>query len=130
MSQKSIFMTINKKRVYSILEIERNKDYVNFLIKIDFSHPVFQGHFPGKSVLPGVMTCDIVRHLVSDTLEHKVQLVFAKNIKFLKMIVPSEDNTYNVKIAIIKEQEKYNIKASISQNKYTYFKLNGEYKRK
>jgi hypothetical protein len=56
--------------------------------------------------------------------------VFAKNIKFSKMIVPSEDNTYNVKISIIEEQEKYNIKAIISQNDDAYFKLNAEYKTK
>ena len=118
------------KKVYSVLEVNENKDDINYLIDIDFSHPVFKGHFPEKSVLPGVMMCDIVRHLVSDTLGIKAQLVLAKNIKFLRMIVPSEDNTYNVKISIAEDKEKYNIKATISQNDDAYFKLNAEYKTK
>ena len=129
MSPKSTFMTINGKQVYSILKTKQDGDSINYLIEIDFSHSVFQGHFPEKSVFPGVMMCDIVRYLVSDKLRKKVQLVFAKNIKFSRMIVPSEDNTYNVKISII-EEEKYNLRAIISQNDDGYFKLNAEYKTK
>jgi len=123
-------LTIKMEKVYSILEAHENEDDLNYLIDINFSHPVFKGHFPEKSVLPGVMMCDIIRYLVSDKLGVKVQLVLAKNIKFLKMVVPSEDNTYNVKISIIKDQEKYNIRAIISQNDDAYFKLNAEYKTK
>jgi len=123
-------MKINKKLVYSILKIKEDGDSISYLIEIDFSHPVFQGHFPEKSVLPGVMMCDIVRHLSCDKLGIEVQLVLAKNIKFLRMITPSKDNTYNIKISIIEEKEKYNIRAIISQNEDTYFKLNAEYKTK
>ena len=123
-------MKINKKLVYSSLKITEDKDSISYLIEIDFTHPVFQGHFPEKSVLPGVIMCDIVRYLVSDKLGVKVQLVLAKNIKFLKMVVPSENNTYNVKISMVEDQEKYNIRAIISQNDEIYFKLNAEYKTK
>ena len=123
-------MKINKKLVYSILKIKEDGDSISYLIEIDFSHLVFQGHFPEKSVLPGVMMCDIVRYLVSDKLGRKIQLILAKNIKFLRMIVPSKDNTYNVKISIAEDQEKYNIRAIISQNDDAYFKLNAEYKKK
>lgn len=118
------------EKVYSILEAHENEDDLNYLIDIDFSHPVFKGHFPKKSVLPGVMMCDIVRYLVSDKLGINVQLLLAKNIKFLRMIVLSEDNTYNVKISIVEDQEKYNIRAIISQNDDAYFKLNAKYKTK
>ena len=76
------------------------------------------------------MMCDIVRHLSSDKLGIEVQLVLAKNIKFLRMITPSKDNTYNIKISIIEEKGKYNIRAIISQNDDAYFKLNAEYKTK
>ena len=121
---------IKMEKVYTVLETHENKDYINYLIDIDFFHPVFKGHFPERAVLPGVMTCDIIRYLISDKLRIKAQLVLAKNIKFLRMIVPSKDNTYNVKVSIVEDQEKYNIKATISQNNDAYFKLNAEYKRK
>ena len=34
------------EKVYSILEVHENEDDLNYLIDIDFSHPVFKGHFP------------------------------------------------------------------------------------
>ena len=118
------------EKVYTILEMYEDERNINYLITIDFSHSVFKGHFPKKPVLPGVMMCDIIRYLVSDKLGAKARLVLAKNIKFSRMIVPSENNTYNVKISIVEDQEKYNIRAIISQNDDTYFKLNAEYKTK
>jgi 3-hydroxyacyl-[acyl-carrier-protein] dehydratase len=118
------------KKVYSIIESKQDNSEIIYKIKIDFSHPVFKGHFPNKSVFPGVMMCDIIRHLVSDYLNIEVQLSLAKNIKFSKMIIPSKDNNYYVKILIEKIQEIYNVRSSVSKNEDTYFKINAQYKKK
>jgi 3-hydroxyacyl-[acyl-carrier-protein] dehydratase len=123
-------MKIKEKRIYSILEKRQEDSSISYLIEFDFSHPVFKGHFPGKPVLPGVMMCDIIRYQVSDVLGKEVQLKTAKNIKFSRMIIPSENNNYNVKISIINNEEQYEVKAVISQNDNIYFKLNAKYKTK
>ncbi|MBT4478491.1 MAG: hypothetical protein HOC66_03690 [Flavobacteriales bacterium] len=114
-------------KIYSVIEAGDDKGDINYLIKIDYSHPVFKGHFPKKAVLPGVMMCDIIRYLISDKLGFQVQLSFAKNIKFSKMIIPSKNNTYNVMVSIIENEKKYNIKAIISQSDDIYFKINAQY---
>ena len=123
-------MKIKEKRIYSILEKRQEDSSISYLIEFDFSHPVFKGHFPGKPVLPGVMLCDIIRYQISDVLGKEVQLKTAKNIKFSRMIIPSENNNYNVKISIINNEEQYEVKAVISQNDNIYFKLNAKYKTK
>lgn len=123
-------MIINGKRLYSILKKKEEINDIDNLIEIDFSHPVFKGHFPDKPVLPGVIMCDIIRNQISDVLSKKMQIETAKQIKFLKMITPSENNNYNVKISIINNQQQYIVKAIISQNDNTYFKLNAKYKTK
>ena len=118
------------KKIYSILKTSQIENNINYLIEIDFSCPVFKGHFPKKPILPGVMMCDIVRYLVSTHLGVNVQLILAKNIKFSKIIEPKKNNTYNVKISINNDQEKYKVKAVFTQNDDAYFKLNAEYTRK
>ena len=123
-------MKIKEKKIYSILEKRQENSSISYLIEFDFSHPVFKGHFPGKPVLPGVMLCDIIRYQISDVLGKEVQLKTAKNIKFSRMIIPSENNNYNVKISIINNEEQYEVKAIISQNDNIYFKLNAKYKTK
>ena len=32
-----------------------------FRVRLDASHPVYRGHFPGHPVLPGVCTLQLVR---------------------------------------------------------------------
>ena len=123
-------MKINGKRIYSLLEKKQEINSINNLIEIDFSHPVFEGHFPEKPVLPGVIMCDIIRHQISDFLDKKMEIETARQIKFLKMITPSENNSYNIKISIINNQQQYIVKAIISQNENTYFKLYAKYKTK
>lgn len=118
------------EKVYAILEAHENEGDINYLIDINFSHPVFKGHFPNKAVLPGVMMCDIIRYLVSDYLDIEVQLSLAKNIKFSKMITPSQNNNYYVSIQVEKNNKSYNVRSSVSKGEVIYFKINAEYKRK
>ena len=117
------FMTIKIGKVYTVLD---KKD--NYLITIDFSHPVFEGHFLKNPILPGVMMCDIIRDIVSEKSGVRVQLLFAKSIKFTRVIVPSENNTYKVTIVMVNEEDEYNVRADVSQDNDTYFKINAKYK--
>ena len=37
-----------------------------FRVRLDASHPVYRGHFPGHPVLPGVCTLQLVRVFQTD----------------------------------------------------------------
>ena len=64
--------------------------------------PVYQGHFPGYPITPGVCLVEIALELIAamaDQVGHderkvghdeKVRLVGAKNIKFTSPIIPTE----------------------------------------
>ena len=105
------------EKVYAILEAHANEGDINYLIDIDFSHPIFQGHFPEKSVLPGVMMCDIVRNLVFDKLGVEVQLVLAKNIKFLVIDqITGRKANFGSKKTIIEAYKKKNLEKNLIKN--------------
>lgn len=123
-------MMKNNITIYSVLEIEKTSEGANYLIEIDFSHPIFQGHFPNKAILPGVIMSDIIRSQASELLEKKLYLYSAKNIKFSKMITPSKNNKYNIKLISHKKHNQYDIKATISKNDEIYFKINAKYQEK
>ena len=118
------------QEVYYIEEKNILEGKVIYTVCIDFAHPVFNGHFPNNPILPGVMMCDIIRHLVSDHLGSKVQLTLGKNIKFSKMIVPSSNNTYQIEISILDIQNEFEVRAMIYQDENVYFKINARYKTK
>ena len=57
--------------------------------------PVYQGHFPGYPITPGVCLMEIALELIAEMAgqvghDDSVQLVGAKNIKFTSPIIPAE----------------------------------------
>jgi 3-hydroxymyristoyl/3-hydroxydecanoyl-(acyl carrier protein) dehydratase len=63
------------------------------ILRINWGHPIFEGHFPGRPVVPGACLLQIVKELVSMALDSEVRLTRADQIKFISMIGPDEDET-------------------------------------
>ena len=52
--------------------------------------PVYQGHFPGYPITPGVCLVEIALELFAAREGRPVRLVAAKNIKFTNPVLPTE----------------------------------------
>ena len=57
--------------------------------------PVYQGHFPGYPITPGVCLVEIALELIAEMAgqaghDEIVRLVGAKNIKFTSPVIPAE----------------------------------------
>jgi 3-hydroxyacyl-[acyl-carrier-protein] dehydratase len=63
------------------------------ILRINWGHPIFEGHFPGRPVVPGACLLQIVKELVSMAINSEVRLIRADQIKFISMIGPDEDET-------------------------------------
>ena len=60
-----------------------------FVVSINGEHRVFNGHFPGNPVLPGVMSMLIVRRCAEQILGIKSYFASVKEIKYLQPIIPN-----------------------------------------
>jgi 3-hydroxyacyl-[acyl-carrier-protein] dehydratase len=63
------------------------------ILRINWGHPIFEGHFPGRPVVPGACLLQIVKELVSMATDSEVTLIRADQIKFIAMISPDLDET-------------------------------------
>jgi 3-hydroxyacyl-[acyl-carrier-protein] dehydratase len=81
-------MLLNK--LYKITSLNANADGSGFLaeIELDASHPLFEGHFPGNPILPGVCTVQIIRELLEQSLHKSLSMTKAGNIKYLGFVSP------------------------------------------
>ena len=84
--------------VDKILEIEEKK-YIKGLKNVTFNEPFFQGHFPGKPVMPGVLIIEALAQtaglLIYDQSkeEDKNKIVYftgINNAKFRRLVVPGD----------------------------------------
>ncbi|MEI8006224.1 MAG: 3-hydroxyacyl-ACP dehydratase [Bacteroidota bacterium] len=57
-------------------------------LNLDGTHGIFQGHFPGNPVLPGVCQVEMVRELAEEITGRKLMLSQASQVKYLNLINP------------------------------------------
>lgn len=84
-------------------------------IRMDKRHEVFQGHFPGQPVLPGVTMIQLSKELMEKHLGFPLKLNKSKQVKFLRVINPEENDKVKAEIQFLdseKEQE-FNVSASL-----------------
>jgi 3-hydroxyacyl-[acyl-carrier-protein] dehydratase len=67
-------------------------------VHLRFPHPIFDGHFPGRPVLPGACLVQLVEELVASVAGAKVRLVRAGPVKFITMIDPLRDRSIVMKL--------------------------------
>ena len=57
-------------------------------VLLDEKHFIYQAHFPGEPVTPGVCIIQIAKELLEDHLQHDFVIRQVKNVKFLSVISP------------------------------------------
>ena len=75
----------NSKMLQGILYETIAVDPSGATVRLLPESPVYQGHFPGYPITPGVCLVEIALELMGN-----VRLVGAKNIKFTSPIIPDE----------------------------------------
>ena len=81
----------NAKGVSSIL--------YHFTVKLHPDHPVFQGHFPGNPIVPGVCQIMMIQELIDQIQNKPMRLEHADTVKFLSLIVPGINPTLDFDIS-------------------------------
>ena len=59
-------------------------------ILLDANHFIYQAHFPGEPITPGVCLIQIAKELLEEHLNLKFNIQMIKNVKFLNVISPVE----------------------------------------
>jgi 3-hydroxyacyl-[acyl-carrier-protein] dehydratase len=114
--------------LYTIISIEGSGEILNASVMIMRNHPVFDGHFPGNPILPGVCTLQIAGELLSKHLDQKLMLVKSDNIKFMSLVIPTVNTILKYEISLgNKEENILSVKCTVTSNKVEVLKMKGSY---
>lgn len=94
-------------------------------ISINSLHDVFQGHFPGNPVVPGVCMIQILKELLEVSNNKHYRLQEARNIKFMNVLNPSANPTVTIVQEINEEQRRIKVSSSISDSGKVFLKFTG-----
>lgn len=107
---------ILKNNLYTIKEAQVDAQQGIFLLQLNPAHVIYQAHFPGQPITPGVCIVQMGKELLEDCLAQmpdkpygdsvNLQVTKVKNVKFLSVISPDEslEITYQVGKIVLSEE--------------------------
>ena len=95
---------------------------------INPSHPIFEGHFPGQPVVPGVCMMQMLKELLEKVIEKETRLRKADYLKFLAIIDPTENPTIQAELSYSNDEAGAIIViARLYNEKITFLKFKGQF---
>mgnify|MGYP006388634501 CR=1 FL=1 len=110
--------------LYSIVSDSPMENGHDFELRLNPEHFIYQAHFPGEPITPGVCIMQIAVELLEAAMKTPLALTCVKNIKFLKIISPKElaQVSYSLQ-KITKEEGEVKAQVVVSAGNDIYAKL-------
>lgn len=114
--------------LYTVQNLEKDEQNVNAKVKIHKEHEVFKGHFPDSPVMPGVCMIQMIKELTEQTLNQKLFLNKASNVKFMAIINPEVNALIDLSLTISEEDGFVKVKNVTSYDDTVALKLSATFK--
>lgn len=117
-----------KNNLFTISSIKQENGTYIVQIELDPEHEIFQGHFPGQPILPGVCLIEMVKEVLNEMGPKPYKLVNAATIKYLNVVDPRKDQVLKFELGISEEEgvKKVNV-TSYLQDGTSNFKFKGTF---
>ncbi len=114
---------------FTISSIETTGFEVKATLIINAAHKIFEGHFPGQPVVPGVCMMQMVKEITEQVVEKKLNLLKASEMKFLAIINPQENNIIQTTLKYAPEENgQIVVSAVFFKDELSHFKFKGLFK--
>jgi len=114
-----------KDDFYAIITKDFQPGSIKASIKLNRYHHIFEGHFPGNPVMPGVCMVQLVKEFMEDAWSVPLRITASSSIKFLSVIDPGKEIQINLTVDYSTERDGYAVQASLFWEQNIYFKFKG-----
>jgi 3-hydroxyacyl-[acyl-carrier-protein] dehydratase len=95
-------------------------------VRLNPAHRIFEGHFPGNPVVPGVCQIQMAREALESSLGRKGALTWGDQVKYLSLIVPQQHPVLDINYKIREPEPGHlDYSAVISEHETVFFKFRG-----
>ncbi len=124
-------MILLRDKYYRLLASDIAHGVGTFKISIIDTCDVFNGHFPGHPICPGVFNVQTLKECCADVLSMDITIISIKQCRFLSVIEPTSgplpQKTYSVKVnTMAAEEGMYSLKATIEDDTQIYLNFDGK----
>lgn len=81
-----------KNNLYTIArkQLEEGFSGSQYELELIPTSVIYQAHFPGEPITPGVCIVQMGKELVEDALQQELHVSYVKNVKFLSILTPTQ----------------------------------------
>ena len=120
-----------KDTYYSLSSHLKENDNDIFEVNMHSDHPVYEGHFPGMPVSPGVYNIQMIKECTSIAIKKELYIDKISMCKLSALMSPIDNPKVYIKIKNnIIEDNKYQITATIEDDVTIFMTFKGELKEK
>lgn len=112
---------------FYIRRLDTEGDTLHAQLELNPGHRVFEGHFPGQPVVPGVCMVQMIKEILEQALEKPLQLQQADHIKFLSVIDPRVDPHLQTEISLRHTDTGVDVNATLRKEAVVSLKLKGRF---
>lgn len=113
---------------YIITHEERGSNSITVTVALNPTHPIFEGHFPGRPVVPGVCMLQILKELLDKGTAQDTLLRHGSNIKFLNFIDPTQQPEVLISVQYDAQPDaSWKVNANIRHGETVFFKFQGNF---
>ena len=109
-----------KNKLYTITAKETDGETsATFELRLDPECFIYKAHFPGQPITPGVCIVQTAKELLEEMTGKALDIVFAKNVKFLSVVTPTDSPTlvYNInKVAWSEDGQEVKAQMAVSSS--------------
>jgi 3-hydroxyacyl-[acyl-carrier-protein] dehydratase len=111
---------------FDISNLETTSFDVKADLVINAGHKIFDGHFPGQPVVPGVCLMQMVKEIMEQVTGKRSDLIKAYEMKFLAIIDPRQNNIIRATLRYAMETNgNMSVIATLFKDELTHFKFKG-----
>lgn len=85
-----------------------------YTVRLDPEHFIYKAHFPGEPITPGVCILQISKELLELAVGKQLAVSVVKNVKFLRIITPTQTPVMDWNLQKISTEEDGSVKVQVS----------------
>jgi 3-hydroxyacyl-[acyl-carrier-protein] dehydratase len=89
---------------FKILAVGQADSKYTVGIELNAAHEIFNGHFPGNPVVPGVCMVQVIKEILAHLFKREFTIKQASQLKFLAILNPAEVKSLNVEISVLRNE--------------------------
>jgi 3-hydroxyacyl-[acyl-carrier-protein] dehydratase len=113
---------------FRIRSCKETTNAFEFEVELNAAHVIYQAHFPGHPVTPGVIQMQMVQELMELKLNQQLNVAEVRQCKFLNVLNPEQNVFVSISVEYGKTSSGYWVKATSKTETGPVFKMETEYR--